>query len=192
MITLARSIIQFQLCASASQNLHDNMFMGLISTSMRFFDLNPSGHIMNRFSKDMGCVDEALPRAIRDATQTNLNMIGAILVTSFVSLKLSLVTMIMCVIFILLRKIYLESSMNIKRFETISEFQDMNLIFIFSEKDKLIYIFSAKSPVFTHILSTLYGLPTIRAARTEEMLQNEFDSHQDLNTGTWFMFIGRY
>lgn len=121
-ITLARSIVSFQLSASASQNLHDNMFKGLISTSMRFFDLNPSDHIMNRFSRDMGSVDEALPRAILDAAQTNLNMIGAILVTSFVSLKLTVITMIMFVLFILLRKVYIKSSMNIKRFETMSKF----------------------------------------------------------------------
>lgn len=53
-------------------------------------------------------------------------------------------------------------------------------------------IFSAKSPVFTHITSTLYGIPTIRAAKAEKMLQNEFDSHQDLNSGTFFMFLGKY
>lgn len=37
------------------------MFNGIISTSMRFFDTNPSGRILNRFSKDMGATDEFLP-----------------------------------------------------------------------------------------------------------------------------------
>lgn len=53
-IALVRSLSLFHLCVSSSQNLHDNMFKGLISTSMRFFDVNSSGRIMNRFSKDMG------------------------------------------------------------------------------------------------------------------------------------------
>lgn len=36
---------------------------------MRFFDTNPSGRILNRFSKDMGAIDEVLPRGMMDAIQ---------------------------------------------------------------------------------------------------------------------------
>lgn len=55
----------------------------------------------------------------------------------------------------------------------------------------VIYSFSfraAKSPVFTHISATLYGLPTIRAFQAQNILRDEFESHQDLNTAVWFMF----
>lgn len=48
-IAVARSITFYNFFAAASQNLHDMMFRGLISTKMRFFDTNPSGRIMNRF-----------------------------------------------------------------------------------------------------------------------------------------------
>lgn len=34
------------------------------------------------------------------------------------------------------------------------------------------------------------GLSTIRAFQAEKLLQEEFENHQDLNTGTWFMFVG--
>lgn len=50
----------------------------------------------------------------------------------------------------------------------------------------------AKSPVFSHISATLSGLPTIRAFNAEKLLQQEFDDHQDLNTGVYFMFLGMY
>lgn len=46
----------------SSQKLHDKMFDGVISAPMRFFDTNPSGRILNRFSKDMGAIDELLPK----------------------------------------------------------------------------------------------------------------------------------
>lgn len=186
---LARSIITFIFCASASQNLHDNMFKGLISTTMRFFDINQSGRIMNRFSKDMGSTDEALPRAILDAIQNNLIAIGAILVTIFVNPKFGVVIFIMFILFILIRKIYLKSSLNIKRFEAISKFENQHSKF--SSRNFYYFPFSAKSPVFTHISSTLCGLPTIRAAKAEEILEHEFDCHQDLNTATFHMSLGR-
>ena len=51
---------------------------------------------------------------------------------------------------------------------------------------------AAKSPVFSHISATLSGLSTVRAFQAEELLRQEFENHQDLNTGTWFMFLGIY
>lgn len=117
LISLVRSMTFFKFCATASQNLHDSMFRGLISTKMRFFETNPSGRIMNRFSKDMGTTDEALPKAFLDAAQINLGMIGAISVTIFTNVKFAVVIIVMVVLFWFVRKIYLKSSTNIKRLE---------------------------------------------------------------------------
>lgn len=53
-----------------------------------------------------------------------------------------------------------------------------------------IFYISAKSPVFSHISATLGGLSTIRAFQAQDLLRKEFEDHQDLNTGTYFMYIG--
>lgn len=42
----------------ASKVLHNKMFSSILGATMRFFDTNPSGRILNRFSKDMGAIDE--------------------------------------------------------------------------------------------------------------------------------------
>lgn len=49
-----RSLGFFEVCMRASQNIYNSMFNGVISTKMRFYDINPSGRILNRFSKDIG------------------------------------------------------------------------------------------------------------------------------------------
>jgi len=36
-----------------SATLHDQVFEKLMSSPMRFFDVTPSGQILNRFSKDI-------------------------------------------------------------------------------------------------------------------------------------------
>lgn len=119
--TLTRSVAVYEFCATASQNLHDTMFRGLISTNLRFFDINPSGRIMNRFSKDMNSADEALPKSCLDAVQYNLTVFGSIFVILFTNIKFSIVILILGVIFSLILNIYLKSSTNIKRLEGTSE-----------------------------------------------------------------------
>lgn len=48
------------------------MFHSIIRASMRFFETNTSGRILNRFSKDLGAIDEFLPNAMIDTFQVKL------------------------------------------------------------------------------------------------------------------------
>jgi ATP-binding cassette, subfamily C (CFTR/MRP), member 4 len=121
-LALFRSICFYNTAVRASQKLHDDMFNGIVSTKMRFFDTNPSGRILNRFSKDMGSVDELLPKAILDASQIILMMFGAIIVASIVNYLFLIPVAFLSVIFMYIRKIYLKTSKNIKRLEGVGEY----------------------------------------------------------------------
>ncbi|PSN47509.1 hypothetical protein C0J52_02251 [Blattella germanica] len=59
----------FKICMKASENLHNTMFESIVRASMWFFNNNPSGQILNRFSKDMGQIDEMLPLSMNDTVQ---------------------------------------------------------------------------------------------------------------------------
>lgn len=122
-----RSAIFSNICIAASRNLHDTMLHRLMSTRMQFFDENPVGRITNRFTKDLGGVDELLPKTMLDAFQNNLNVFGAVLVTIFTDLKLSIVIFVLGIGFVLLRKIYLKSSTNLKRLEGISMLKKLSM-----------------------------------------------------------------
>lgn len=112
----------FQIAMRASRNLHNTMFNGVTRARMYFFHTNPSGRILNRFSKDMGQVDEILPSVMIDVIQIFLQLGGIIIVIAIVNYYFIIPTLIVGIIFYYLRVYYLSSSRNIKRIEATSKF----------------------------------------------------------------------
>ena len=64
--SMIRTMHFFSICMKSSVKLHDSMFSRILRAPCRFFDTNPVGRILNRFSKDMGSMDELLPPAFFD------------------------------------------------------------------------------------------------------------------------------
>lgn len=85
---LVRSIYFLLFFAKASQNLHNNIFSKLIVATMRFFNSNPSGRILNRFSKDIGAIDEYLPSVFGDVLEVSIKY-WLILIVSWIVEKYS-------------------------------------------------------------------------------------------------------
>lgn len=65
-ISLGHLILYFVFFARASVRLHDSVFEAIMSGAMTFFNANPTGRILNRFSKDVGIIDEYLPFIFMD------------------------------------------------------------------------------------------------------------------------------
>lgn len=78
LVTLFRSFIFFNFCMRISEVLHNNMFVNITRATMRFFNTNPSGRILNRFSKDIGVIDETIPKGMIDCAQVSLLSIVSI------------------------------------------------------------------------------------------------------------------
>lgn len=117
---LTRSLLFFNLAKRSSTNLHNTMFQGVTRASMYFFNTNPAGRILNRFSKDLGQVDEILPGVMMDVAQIFLAIFGIVVVLSIVNPWYLLATGFLSVIFYFMRSFYLNTSRDIKRLEAIS------------------------------------------------------------------------
>lgn len=61
-----RTFAFFNVCLRASMKLHDKLFRGITRATMFFYNNNPSGRILNRFSKDINSIDSQLPPALMD------------------------------------------------------------------------------------------------------------------------------
>ncbi|KAM5180099.1 ATP-binding cassette sub-family C member 4 isoform 1-T1 [Mantella aurantiaca] len=161
-----RSVLMFQVLVSAAQALHNQMFQSLLRAPVLFFDRNPIGRILNRFSKDIGHLDDLLPFTFLDFIQVFLQILGVIAVAIAVIPWILIPLLPLVIVFYFLRKYFLETSRDIKRLES-----------------------TTRSPVFSHLSSSLQGLWTIRAFKAEQRFQHLFDSQQDLHSEAWFLFL---
>ncbi len=59
--SMCSSLILVTLTLYASQHLHNRMLQHVTRTPVLFFDSNPLGRIINRFSKDTAVTDGTLP-----------------------------------------------------------------------------------------------------------------------------------
>jgi ATP-binding cassette, subfamily C (CFTR/MRP), member 4 len=66
-LTVHRSFAFYEICLRISKNLHRKLFAGIINARMLFFNRNSIGRIQNRFSKDLGIIDTALPTVLVDS-----------------------------------------------------------------------------------------------------------------------------
>ena len=150
-LAIIRAYVFFYVSLRAAENLHNKMVACVLQAPVLFFDTNPAGRILNRFSKDIGAIDELLPKMFLLATQLLLFVFTAALVPSFTNLWLALVTLPIFMIFAYLARYYLKTSRDLKRLESI-----------------------CRSPVFSHFSETMAGLDTIRTRKKERDFIDKF------------------
>jgi len=164
--SLIRSVHFFIMCMKSSISLHNKMFESVIRSPVLFFDKNPVGRILNRFTKDIGCMDELLPTTFFDVIIIFLTDTGVLFLVGRVNMWLLLPVILLFILFYYFRRYYMESARDVKRLEA-----------------------TTRSPVFTHLSSSLIGLTTLRAHKAETIFQGIFDSSQDIHSSAWYMFL---
>ncbi|XP_027391352.1 multidrug resistance-associated protein 4-like [Bos indicus x Bos taurus] len=66
---ITRSLLIFYVLVNASQTLHNKILWSILRAPVLFFYRNPIGRILNRFSKDIGHMDDSLPLIFQDFIQ---------------------------------------------------------------------------------------------------------------------------
>ena len=148
-VTRAYAFLQVSLrCAD---HLHDKMVLAILQAPVLFFDSNPVGRILNRFSKDVGCLDELLPKNFLVSIQLVLLVFASIIIPTVTNPWLLFLVIPLIVLVLYISKYYLKTSRELKRLESI-----------------------CRSPVFSHFSETLNGLDTIRTRDRQRDFVDQF------------------
>ena len=70
------------LVLRSSERLHNKMLKSVLRAPVSFFDTNPTGRILNRFSRDTGCMDNALAVEMYLSIQLVLKIVAGVLLVS--------------------------------------------------------------------------------------------------------------
>ena len=143
-LPVIRAYVFFEASTSSSECLHDKMVNSVLKAPVSFFDTNPAGRILNRFSEDIGCLDELLPKVFHSAIQFTLLLCSAVLICSVTNPWIILIVVPLLAVFCYYTRYYLKTSRELKRLESL-----------------------CRSPVFSHFSETINGLDTIRTRRME-------------------------
>ena len=171
-ISLLRGVWFFRQLLFGSQRMHSKMLRAMIRAPMYFFDRNPSGRILNRFSTDLAFCDDRLPACAFDFIAITFQVSG-VLVLAAVANPLALICLIPLYFkFNAHRSFYMETAREVKRIEALS-----------------------RSPIFGQLSETLNGLVTIRAFRgsggqfVASSFKARFDEALNVNSSHYFAFL---
>lgn len=151
---------------NASKKLHDMLLKIVLRAPTSFFDTNPTGRILNRFSKDIYSVDESLPNAYSSLLLVLFNGISVIIVISIVTPIFLIVWFPLSILYRLIQKYFISSSRELKRLDALS-----------------------RSPIYGHFSETLNGLTIIRSFQATDRFISENKQKIDRNVQANFLYF---
>ena len=78
LLSTIREATFLNVLINSSMSLHNLMLSAVVKAPVLFFDTNPVGRVLNRFSRDINIMEELLPEAFLMAMQIILFCIGAV------------------------------------------------------------------------------------------------------------------
>ncbi|KAK7487389.1 hypothetical protein BaRGS_00021351, partial [Batillaria attramentaria] len=127
---------------SASKHLHGNMLDTIMHQPMNFYETNPTGRVLNRFSRDLEATDCTMGELLRSIARQCLTVAGVITVITYTTPVFLLAATPVLVVYYLIQKWYSRCSRQLRR-----------------------YLSASRSPLLTHVSETLSGAISIRAFR---------------------------
>ncbi|XP_078045328.1 sulfonylurea receptor isoform X2 [Augochlora pura] len=150
--------------ARARRQLHEEAISKLLRVPLSFFEYNPVGKILSRFSADMGVIDKKLSTSIQRLTFFVLLCGSAITVNVIVSPWFLVAALPTCAIYYLVQRFYRRSARHLQRLDG-----------------------STRWPIATHFSETLAGLATLRASKQENRFMDQATKCLDINTNAFLL-----
>lgn len=154
-----RELFFVNISLRASQRIHQRAIKTVVKATVEFFDTNPVGRILNRFSNDMGVLDQGLVSVQNDLLDDSLYFISLLITVWIIIPWLLLPGVVLFAFFGVLIKLGKKAITEGKKLELLT-----------------------RSPVYSLFSQTLSGVVSIRAYDQRTRFIREFTTLLNTNT----------
>jgi ATP-binding cassette subfamily C (CFTR/MRP) protein 1 len=142
---VSRAVILVLGSISAARRLQASLLSTVLRLPMSFFDSQPTGRLLNRFTKDTESVDTSIQSSVASFLNCAVSVLWSLVVVIAVSPGVALALIPLGWAYSAVQKRYIATSRELKRLDSL-----------------------ALSPIFSHFGETLAGLATLRAFRAQQ------------------------
>uniref|UniRef100_A0A8C3MWZ9 ABC-type glutathione-S-conjugate transporter n=1 Tax=Geospiza parvula TaxID=87175 RepID=A0A8C3MWZ9_GEOPR len=129
----------------ASHQLFLQLLSNVMRSPMLFFEQTPTGHLLNRFSRDMDAVDSVIPDKLKSVLGFLFNLLEIYLVIVVATPWAAMAIVALTVLYAAFQHFYVSTSCQLRRLEAAS-----------------------RSPIYSHISETFQGSSVIRAHKDQQ------------------------
>ena len=156
--TYARTIEFLFLLINSSVAMFEKLLIHILCLPKTFFDTNPSGRILNRFSRDTDIMDNTLSQSLIQFVGCIAILIANIIVIAIATRWFAIAIPFLIVVYFIIQRFYIPTARELQRIEAL-----------------------LRSPIYSKFQEALNGVPTIRAYRSEKHFTAVSDSLMETN-----------
>ncbi len=134
-----RTIQLFDFVINTNTELHRRMLQAIIRAKVRFFDVNPVGRIINRFSNDLGILDKTTCKLGFEYLDNAISYIALLATVIVINPVIIIPTGILLFILVRIKRVYQKPMVLPRKLEL-----------------------TCKSPILSHVSATIQGLIIVR------------------------------
>ncbi|KAJ3066852.1 hypothetical protein HDU99_003715, partial [Rhizoclosmatium hyalinum] len=150
----------------AAKHLQKTSIGRVIHAPVYFFDTNPLGRILNRFSKDQDAIDQSLAASYQSFASSLASTISTFALMIYATPIFAIPLVPILTLYYFLQRLYRNTSRELKRLDSIT-----------------------RSPLYANFGATLTGLPTIRAYGVQSRFIRNNDAATNGNNSPYFLLI---
>ncbi|KAI9350659.1 hypothetical protein BDR26DRAFT_929979 [Obelidium mucronatum] len=150
LLTMVLAFIVARTGILGARNLHTNALLSIGRAPMSFFDTNPLGRIVNRFSRDIAECDRWLVMNLRGILNLGAGLLCILGLIAYAVPTVLIVVILVAPAYYYIQQFYRNASRELKRLENLS-----------------------RSPFFSNCAESFNGLATIRAFRASDQFVTE-------------------
>jgi ABC-type multidrug transport system fused ATPase/permease subunit len=151
----------------ASKKIHAELLTAILYSPLRFFEITPIGRVLNRFSKDIGQIDNDVLGAIDFFIMKVVQGVTIIVIIATIEPLFLVIMPFIAYVYIQVAQLYLLTSRELKRIEA-----------------------NSRSPIYAQFSETLAGVSTLRAYGAEKRFEKLNEQKMNENHQPFFFIWG--